>query len=149
MAKRSISTIILLTAAITIWCLVGYRIYRWFSPKDEPVISTTRPKSNSTSHEGDSLSLNYRDPFFVEEKKAEPIQPAPISEPAPESVMPTLSYKGLIRDGDGCVKAIVVFNGQVEGYKKGDKIGDVKVLLISPEVLTVRWRGRDYNIAAK
>ncbi len=147
MGKRNTSTILLLAAAVVIWCLVGYRVWRWLSPKDGPVVSTTRSKANPASHKGDSLMLDYRDPFFVEEKKAEPIQPAPI--PEPETVMPTLSYKGLIRDGDGSVKALVAFNGQVDGYKKGDKIGDVKVLLISPEVLTVRWRGKDYNIAAK
>ena len=93
--------------------------------------------------------LDYRDPFFVEEPSVEPARPEPVPEPAAEPVMPALSYKGLIRDGDGCVKALVAFNGKVDGYRKGDKIDDVKVLEISPEALTVRWRGKEYTIAAK
>lgn len=147
--KQSISTILLLAAAVVIWCLVGYRVWRWFSPKDAPVARVTAPAAAPASQAGDSLLLSYRDPFFKEEAAVAAVSPAPVPEPAPEPVLPALSYKGLIRDGDGSVKALVAFDGKVDGYMQGEKIGDVKVLSISPEALTVRWRRKDYTIAAK
>ena len=147
--KRNISTILLLAAAVVIWCLVGYRVWRWFSPKEGSTMKVTAPAAVSTPVAEDSLMLNYRDPFFEKEPVVVSASPAPVPEPVPEPVMPAISYKGLIRDGDGCVKAQVAFNGQVDGYRIGEKIGDVKVLAISLDALTVRWRRKEYTIAAK
>ena len=147
--KQSISTILLLAAAVVIWCLVGYRVWRWFSPKDAPVVAAVAPVAAPASPAEDSLLLQYRDPFFKEEEAVAAVSPAPVPEPATEPVMPALSYKGLIRDGDGCVKALVAFDGKVDAYRVGEKIGEVKVLAISPEALTVRWRRKEYTIAAK
>ena len=149
MAKSKASIILLSIAAIAIWGVVGYRVYRWVSPVEAPAVKPVAPKERRQRPARDSLKLNYPDPFLGEVKKAK--EPAPLtpSRPMPERPMPAIAYKGLIRDADGCVKAMITYNNQTDGYRKGETIDGIKIKQITAECITVRWNGADYTIAAK
>ncbi len=150
MAKSKASVILLSIAAIGIWGIVGYRVFRWVAPQDMPVTRATTPKAKPAGQRADSLMLNYRDPFFTGLEESSPTNHHPRSEPiGPEPVMPVLSYKGLIRDANGSVRALITSNGQTDGYKKGDSVAEVKIIDITADCLTVKWRGKSYTIAAQ
>lgn len=149
MTKHSISTVCLLTAAIAVWSIVGYRVFRWMSPKEEPVARAILPKATPVRTTTDSLMLNYRDPFFTGKANATPAKESLNTAPVPSSSLPALGYKGLIRDGNGSVRAMVSFGGRTEGYRRGDIVEGVKLLKITADCLTVRWQGADYNLEAQ
>ena len=149
MVRSKITTSLLTLAAIAVWCIIGYRIYRWISPKEKPATSVVMPKVESNSQVEDSLMLNYRDPFLgiLRESRGTDNHYSP--EPAPEPVMPSLAYKGLISDRDGIVKAMISHDGRLDGYTKGAVIDGVCVTEINAEYIIVKWRGAKYIIPAK
>lgn len=149
MIRSKITTPLLTLAAIAVWCIVGYKIYRWISPKEIPVASVMPPKVDKDSQARDSLLLNYRDPFLgsIRETRVADNNDSPV--PAQEPVMPVLAYKGLIRDRDGIVKAMVSHNGRIDGYARGKVIDGVRVEEITGEYIIVKWRGAKYIIPAK
>lgn len=150
MTKRSnISTLLLILAAAAIWGVVGYRVYRWVAPVEAPAVKPAAPKERRQKPARDSLLLNYPDPFLGEVKKAKEPAPRTPSMPMPERPMPGIAYKGLIRDADGSLKAMITYNNQTDGYRKGETIEGIKIKQITAECITVRWNGSDYTIAAK
>lgn len=150
MAKRNrISTLLLFVAAVAIWGVVGYRVYQWVSPIETPAAKPSVPKERQQKPAKDTLMLDYPDPFMGEVRKSkEPVPMAP-SRPMPEHTMPSIAYKGLIRDADGSVKAMITYNNQTDGYRRGETIEGIKIKQITAECITVRWNGSDYTIAAK
>lgn len=150
MAMRSnISTFLLLAATVAIWGVVGYRVYRWVSPEDIPAGKPVLPEARAGAPAKDTLMLNYPDPFMGEVKTSTDPAPRTPSMPMPERPMPAIAYKGLIRDADGSVKAMITYNNQTDGYRKGETIEGIKIKQITAECITVRWNGSDYTIAAK
>ena len=149
MAKSKASIFLLSIAAIAIWGIVGYRVYRWVAPVEAPAVKPAAPKERRQKPARDSLLLNYPDPFLGEVKKAKEPAPRTPSMPMPERPMPAIAYKGLIRDADGSLKAMITYNNQTDGYRKGETIEGIKIKQITAECITVRWDGADYTIAAK
>lgn len=150
MTKRSnIGTLLLILAAAAIWGVVGYRVYHWVAPVEAPVAKPVLPKAKAARPARDSLLLNYPDPFLEEVRKAKEQAPRTPSMPMPERPMPGIAYKGLIRDADGSLKAMITYNNQTDGYRKGETIEGIKIKQITAECITVRWNGADYTIAAK
>lgn len=149
MVRSKITTTLLTLAAVAVWCIIGYKIYRWISPKETPAASVMAPKVENDSQVEDSLILNYRDPFLgnIRETRVADNNYSPA--PAPEPVMPVLAYKGLIRDRDGVVKAMITQDGRLDGYAKGAVIDGVRVEEITGEYIIVKWRGAKYIIPAK
>lgn len=148
MAKQSnLSTILLLAAAVAIWAVVGYRVYRWAWPDKTPPAKPAMPVAKKQKPARDSLMLNYPDPFLGEVEKPKASNTSMPSRPMPERTMPSISYKGLIRDADGSVRAMITYNKQTDGYRKGETIEGMKIKKITTECITVRWNGADYNIA--
>ena len=49
MAKNKLSVILLSVAAVAIWGIVGYRVFRWVAPKDMPIAKAIprRPRPQS------------------------------------------------------------------------------------------------------
>ncbi len=149
MVKNKIATTLLTIAAIAIWCIVGYRIFRWISPKETPVANIASPKVESGRQPEDSLMLDYRDPFLGSVKEVKSTVNSYVSEPVPEPAMPSVAYKGLIRDGDGIVKAMIAHEGRLEGFTKGAVIDGLRLTDITAEYIVVKWRGTEYIITAK
>ena len=150
MAKNKLTVILLSVAAVAIWGIVGYRVFRWVAPKDMPIAKAIPPKTSSIKPSCDSLKLNYRDPFLSDLEESRPMDNhARFETPAPEPVMPVLSYKGLIRDGNGIVRALITCSNQTEGYRKGESVAGVRIMEITADCLTVKWRGKTYTIAAQ
>jgi len=150
MAKNNrTSTIILVVAAIAVWCVVGYRVFRWIWPKETPVAVSTKHIRVDDGQEKDSLLLNYKDPFLGDIKKPAAIQEGSRSGGVSEPVMPTLAYKGLIKDSDGSINAMINYAGYLDGYSRGSVIDGVRIMEIYADYILVRWRGSDYIIKAK
>ncbi len=150
MAKIKASTIVLSLAAIAIWCVVGYRVYRWVSPKDAPAGASAPKPRRTDTRQPDTLLLDYRDPFFqspARETRAAGRGTAP--KPAEEQPLPALAYKGLIRDGRGMVKAMVSFEGRVEGYPVGSVVGGARIKGIKADCITVEWQGKEHTVKAR
>jgi len=147
MVRSKISTYLLGLAAVAVWCIVGYRIFRWISPKETPLARAVTTKTEIVNQAEDSLMLDYRDPFLGDVR--EPRVSDYHDSPAPEPVMPSLAYKGLIRDGNGIIKAMIYHEGRLDGYSKGAVIGGVRLTEITAEYIIVKWRGTDYTITAK
>lgn len=151
MAKIKASTIILSLAAIAIWCVVGYRVYRWIFPREQSVLQTAPRERETGTGQSDTLLLNYRDPFFPAGMPSRPSarSGAPAPSPVAEKPLPTLTYKGLIRDGGGRVKAMISFEGRVEGYPVGAMVGGARIKGIKADYVIVEWQGKEHTIKAR
>lgn len=149
MAKNKTSVILLSVAAVAVWGIVGYRVFRWVTPEEVPVVRAFSKKEKTESTSTDSLMLNYRDPFFADKKEAVPERESLPKETTPAPALPAFSYKGLIRDADGSVRAMVTHGRQTDGYRKGEMVDGAKIIAITADCLTVRWHGTDYNLEAK
>lgn len=149
MVRSKITTTLLTLAAVAVWCIIGYKIYQWISPKEPQSVSVMAPKVENDSQVEDSLMLDYRDPFLgiIRESRVADNHYNP--EPAPEPVMPSLAYKGLISDRNGVVKAMISHDGRLDGYTKGAVIDGVCVTDINAEYIIVKWRGAKYIVPAK
>lgn len=110
MIKRSnIGTLLLILAAAAIWGVVGYRVYRWVAPVEAPAVKPVAPKERRQKPARNSLLLNYPDPFLGEVRKTkEPVLENQFRQ-MPERTMPAIAYKGLIRDADGSLKAMITY----------------------------------------
>ena len=150
MAKNNrTSTIILVVAAIAVWCVVGYRVFRWIWPKETPVAVSSKPVRADDGQGKDSLLLNYKDPFLGDIKTPSSDNTASAAGPVQEPVMPALSYKGLIKDSDGTVNAMISYGGHTEGYSRGSVIDGVRIVEIHADYIIIKWRGSEYILKAR
>ena len=149
MMRGRISTIVLIIAATAIWSVVGYRIFRWISPKKDVVPVITTPHAQVEVNGYDTLMLNYRDPFLDDNNSFDVVDGSFDSVAADESSMPVLEYKGLIRGGDGIVKAMIIHDGHLDGFSKGAVIDGLHLTEVAADYIIVQWKGTEYLINAK
>lgn len=149
MGKNKNTTIFLLCATITVWCVVGFKLVGFFSQTDKPSVEQEFTEPQSVGAPIDSLMLNYRDPFFPLSQESKHTGMGDYSATVLESTLPALEYKGLIRDGKGSVNAFISHHGRWDSYRVGAVIEGARIVDITAESLTVKWRGNDYTIAAK
>lgn len=140
--KKNIITYILIFVVIVVWGIIFYRIFAPSNKNKEGVVSSNI-KVSQTENERTGLSLNYKDPFRIENpenKKNIKDHKAEIKEEPP-----AFKYKGLIRGARN--KVIVIENNGVnEIIPLSDNILGFKIISINNDSVVVRKTGIRYSL---
>lgn len=147
MGKRQ-TMILLAIVVVSVWGMVAVRIWRWLRREDVPV-SVKKEIAITETHQGDTLLLDYRDPFLSIRPAGFPSRTIQGREHRKMTPMPTIGYKGTIRGADGKEKALIEYQGKIEALPAGSSVEGVLIVGISPESLTVQWEDRMQTIDVK
>lgn len=147
MGKRQ-TMILLAIVVVSVWGMVAVRIWRWLRREGIPVLIKKEIAITET-HQGDTLLLDYRDPFLSIRPVGFPSRTIQGREHRKKKPMPTIGYKGTIKGTDGKEKALIEYQGKIEALPAGSSVEGVLIVGISPESLTVRWEDRMQTIDVK
>ncbi|MGH1363641.1 MAG: hypothetical protein ACRBF0_08800 [Calditrichia bacterium] len=139
------TTILLLTASLIIWGIVGLRIYQGLEVHTEEEVALQDNLRRNNINEPVLLSeeaflrriSEVKSPFYPSKKKAVRIK-KPRPKPLPPVRMPHVQYIGFM-EGDNGLLAIVEGENERTGFcAVGDTIFNIKVIAIHPEKLGIK-----------
>lgn len=143
--KSKAATYFLIIGVMIIWGIILWKILSAKDKEPRQQISTERAKS--VNNAGDTLMLNYRDPFggtLLQETKL-PSKVGKASVPAnvksqPEVVEHRLRYLGKITQNK-TVYGLVEINGILHTMKIGETVEDYKLNAIYGDSVRLLWKG--------
>ncbi len=145
---EKINTIVLLAIVLIIWGLVAFRILKWLIPKHN-VSYSERTESPPDMSAPATLNLNYKDPFLYEERSVGGTEAVAHKVERISKPMPSVKYKGSLRDKDGVKRAIVEFQGEISTLTEGESIVGIKIHEIAPDSISVWWNGQRQILGAQ
>lgn len=155
MKNKKVTISVLLFLCAVIWGIIAWKVYSALEDSSPSVILTTK-QVIVTNQDSIRLLLNYRDPFLDEYAAQERANPEVQEEesvpealsynpPFEEESQPNFQYKGIIRIGKS-TQAIIFRQNESVLLKAKDKIGEFTILKITEEHLTVRRKGKEYQL---
>ena len=111
----------LIPAALIVWGLIGYRVYKAVNPTPTEVIAINtddnfKPKKVETVQSYD-INADYRDPFLgtlASNKKVKRKAITTVAKPKEQIIFPTIVYKGIVspKTNKKATVYLVQINGQ-------------------------------------
>lgn len=140
-------TYLLLILAVAVWAVVARRVLTFTSADAPAQLRTERRDTAAAANTGNSLSLDYRDPF-LERSRPKPMAPpvrSPATVPAASPEMPAMHYKGIIRK-DNRTYAVIVRGTSPETVIRGDRIDGYLVSEVFVDSIVLLKNSRKYTV---
>lgn len=143
---------ILLPAVLSIWGMIGWKVYAAINGDDE-TFSENSPqteihKDTSAVPEDYTLSLNYRDPFFEPRPQPKAVstnvkktETQSVKNSAPQITQwPSVAYGGLVRQTQsGKTVGFLIVNGSSHFVNGGDVAGELTVVKMWSDSVEVKF----------
>ncbi len=148
-------------ALLTVWGLLGFRVYQKYSPTQLSFHQPERPAPILTALPLEPFSLlsNYRDPFAShppnQTAMVNPVRPTSKKPPAVKlqvkeaspPAIPELSYKGNIALKNGRESALLRVDNHLVNLGKGETYNELKLLQIFDDSIKVSFQGLEQTIS--
>lgn len=145
---KKVNTLVLLAVVLIIWGVVAFRVLKWLTP-EHYVSDSGQTESSPDMSAPAALNLNYKDPFLYEERSIVGTEAVVHKVERISKPMPSVKYKGALRDKDGVQRAIIEFHGDVSILAIGESIAGMTIHKIAPEFLSIRWNGQLQTLEAQ
>lgn len=144
-------TYMLLFAALVVWGLIGFKIYKGLYGDDNQVTKVTstnnkytpKPISESKTY---NLKADYRDPFLgkppTQKKKTKIVKRVAQNDDIP---FPNIIYNGIVEAGNSKSYTVTI-NGKQELIKVGEELHNVKLVRATSNKIVVRFQGKTKTI---
>lgn len=154
--KNKIITYFLITAVLSIWSIILYRIFAGASEAEIKVgkakFVQPKPENKMLSDEKIPLALNYRDPFLNKVYFTAPVAVLKVLKPErvaiPESVnWDVIKYTGYIQNPKtGSVISLIRINNKEYMLADGETAAGFKLVRNNKESITVAWKKQTKHI---
>ena len=136
-------TLILLTAVLVVWGIIGLQIYGYLNPDEEKLQEISTEQFNLVAKkqkETYQVKIHERDPFLgkllIKQKKVRKtiVKKEPI-------IFPNILYNGIIESNKKRA-FIITINGQQKEVRKGQTSNEVTLINGSAKEVLLRYKGK-------